>query len=687
MKRFTFLKSLVMLFALCLLGTGVAWAQTEAFYESFDQCDGLGGNDGQWNKISTTSPVRTDNSGWTTTQGNGADKCIRLGSSKNEGKATTPSIAYSGKGTLVFKAGSWDGDNTTLNVSIDGATVDGETSFKLTDAQFEEFNIPFTATGASIKITFSATGKNERFFLDEVIVKNESYVTPPTFSLEEGTYNLGQSHELEITAGEGTTIYYALNGSDTYNEYTRPIILNQTTTVSAYAQDADGNRSEIVEATYTFEVTPPTFSLEEGTYNLGQSYELEITAGEGTTIYYALNGDDTYNEYTRPIILNKTTIVSAYAEDAEGNQSDIVEATYTFSAPSSTIYNKVTSIDELEEGAIYLIVAEGKGKALSAQDNTNYRSDASVEINDNSISTGVNASGLPYELTLGKDGDNYTFYDATSEGYLSLNKNENQLHTSSSLSENAQWNITISGEETHLNSVAYSDREIRYNSSQPRFACYKGSQQPVTLYKKAAAATTGTFTIGEAGYATFFTDWTFVMPEGVEGGIVTSADDGRLTVDYCYHSGTTVPANTGLLLKGAAKTYTYNLSTETPDAPKVNYLKGSVDGGMTEGEDCLFYMLSYDQNNENLGFYWGAADGAAFKSGAGKAYLALPQAVASQVRGFILDGTTTGISGVTTEANNAPAAVYSLTGVRMGTTTDGLPAGIYIVNGKKVLVK
>ncbi len=177
------------------------------------------------------------------------------------------------------------------------------------------------------------------------------------------------------------------------------------------------------------------------------------------------------------------------------------------------------------------------------------------------------------------------------------------------------------------------------------------------------------------------------MPEGVKGGIVTDAVDGNLTVDYCYTADTTVPANTGLLLKGAAKTYTYNLSTETPDAPEVNYLKGSVNGGLTEGEDCLFYMLSYDKEGKNLGFYWGADAGAAFESGAGKAYLALPQAVASQVRGFVLDGTTTGISGVTTEANNAPAAVYSLTGVRMGTSTDGLPAGIYIVNGKKVLVK
>ena len=177
------------------------------------------------------------------------------------------------------------------------------------------------------------------------------------------------------------------------------------------------------------------------------------------------------------------------------------------------------------------------------------------------------------------------------------------------------------------------------------------------------------------------------MPEGVKGGIVTGAIDGNLTVAYRYPANSIVPANTGLLLKGAAKTYTYNLSTETPDAPEENYLKGSVDGGMTKGEGCLFYMLSYDAKGENLGFYWGAAGGAAFESGAGKAYLALPQAVASQVRGFVLDGTTTGISGVTTEANNAPAAVYSLTGVRMGTSTDGLPAGIYIVNGKKVLVK
>ena len=589
MKRFTFLKSLVMLFALCLLGTGAAWAQTEQTVTFDISSYGVSQGTSLADRPLTESPI-------TITAGEGGNTPLRYWGDE----ADSHLRIYSG--------------NQLIIAAEEGVQI--------------------------LEIVFNRSLTN--------------------FSASEG--NLSGS----TWSGNASSIIFTNNNT------------------KGNTQISEINITYLPAAGF---VAPPTFSLEPGTFNLGQSHELEINSDEGTTVYYALNGAATYTEYTRPIILNQTTTVSAYAQDADGNQSDKVEATYTFEAPSSTVYNKVTSIDELEEGAIYLIVAEGQGKALSAQDNTNYRSDASVEINDNSISTSVNASGLPYELTLGKDGDNYTFYDATSNGYLSLNKSDNQLHTSTTASGNAQWTITISGEETHLNSVAYSDREIRYNSSQPRFACYKGSQQPVTLYKKAAAATTGTFTIGKAGYATFFTDWTFVMPEGVEGGIVTGAADGRLTVDYRYTAGTTVPANTGLLLKGAAKTYTYNLSTETPDAPEVNYLKGSVDGGMTEGDGCLFYMLSYDQSGENLGFYWGAEGGAAFENGAGKAYLALPQAVASQVRGFILDGSTTGINGVTTEATDAPAAVYSLTGIRMGTTTDNLPTGIYIVNGKKVLVK
>ena len=590
MKRFTFLKSLVMLFALCLLGTGAAWAQTEQTVTFDISSYGVSQGTSLSDYPLTIAPITISDEG----DGSG-----------------NASGFYSG--TLRF----YEGNVATISAN-EGATI--------------------------TSITFD-------------------YTRDANFSVKPGLYSNG------TWTGEAQVVKFT---------------------------KTDGqiriNRIEVTYLPAAGFVAPPTFSLEEGTYNLGQSYELEITAGEGTTIYYALNGSDTYNKYTRPIILNKTTTISAYAEDAKGNRSEIVEATYTFEVAENNVFTAVTSTSDLIDGSTYILVCSDSRypKALSSVANTgNNRTSADIEISsDGNIVCETNAQNLPYELTLGHVADNiYTLYDATSNVYLGISEDDNRLQDVSEPSENAQWSITMDGNSIVFTNIAYSDRTIRYNNSASCFAAYNRGQQPVTLYKKAAAATTGTFTIGKAGYATFFTDWTFVMPEGVEGGIVTDAADGNLTVDYHYHAGSIVPANTGLLLKGAAKTYTYDLSTETPDAPEVNFLKGSVDGGMTEGEGCLFYMLSYDREGKNLGFYWGEKEGAAFKNGAGKAYLALPQAVASQVRGFVLDGTTTGISGVTTEANNAPAAVYSLTGVRMGTSTDGLPAGIYIVNGKKVLVK
>ena len=455
-------------------------------------------------------------------------------------------------------------------------------------------------------------------------------------------------------------------------------------------------------STPSIEVAAPEFSVPAGMYS--KPFNLTLSAPEADRIMYTLDGTEpSFDEgngkiYENPIHISETTTVKAIARDADANTSRVVSATYTILNVEASTYQAVTSSAELVDGGTYIIVAESNGVSVALSEvDDNKRAAAPVTIEGNQIVTSVNVSQLPFEITLQHiSGNQYRLYDAISGGYIAMRSGDKTDLIISANEDNASsaWEITVNNNETNIVNASYNKRGILYSITNTAFRAYANSNKgdksysTVRLYKKIEAATTGTFTIGEAGYATFFTDRTFVMPEGVEGGIVTGAIDGNLTVDYHYYpANSIVPANTGLLLKGAAKTYTYNLSTETPDAPKVNYLKGSVDAATTEGEGCLFYMLSYDQEGKNLGFYWGKEGGAAFENGAGKAYLALPKAVASQVRGFVLDGTTTGISGVTTEANNAPAAVYSLTGVRMGTTTDGLPAGIYIVNGKKVLVK
>ena len=107
----------------------------------------------------------------------------------------------------------------------------------------------------------------------------------------------------------------------------------------------------------------------------------------------------------------------------------------------------------------------------------------------------------------------------------------------------------------------------------------------------------------------------------------------------------------------------------------------NVDG---DTESYKFYRLTLNakQDKGSIGFYWGAEDGGPFTVSAHKAFLAVPREEASAAA-MPFDGTT-GLAGVNTiqSENND---IYSLSGVKM--KGDKLPKGIYITNGKKVVVK
>lgn len=197
--------------------------------------------------------------------------------------------------------------------------------------------------------------------------------------------------------------------------------------------------------------------------------------------------------------------------------------------------------------------------------------------------------------------------------------------------------------------------------------------------------------VSAAGYATYFNNKAWVVPENMEAGIVTGVNDHILGVDWIYVTGKVVPANTAVLIKAPEQEYTCSLSSDEVAVPTGNQLKGTLENAMTEGENCVFYKLAYDQQGENLGFYWGAENGAAFMNQAYKAYLALPQAQASEINGFLIDtdGGTTGVTDI--QAKNIKVDVYTLGGVLIRQQVeavhalDGLQKGIYIVNGKKII--
>ena len=131
--------------------------------------------------------------------------------------------------------------------------------------------------------------------------------------------------------------------------------------------------------------------------------------------------------------------------------------------------------------------------------------------------------------------------------------------------------------------------------------------------------------------------------------------------------------------------------TEVTAKNALEYRRAIVDGkymtsSLNFAEGCRYYKLSVDNDKQNPGFYYGAAEGAAFEMKNGSsAYLTVSASLASPALLFD-DNEITGIENLTPTqgaANNG--AVYNLQGVRMNGKS--LQKGLYIINGKKGDIK
>lgn len=188
------------------------------------------------------------------------------------------------------------------------------------------------------------------------------------------------------------------------------------------------------------------------------------------------------------------------------------------------------------------------------------------------------------------------------------------------------------------------------------------------------------------GYATFYSAVPAIVPEGLQAGLVTVNEQQRLLINYCYNAGEVIPAKTGVLLKGAEGSYPQVFQAANTTVPAENLLHGTITDQETAapeaGKDYRFYKLSLDNDNQNLGFYWGAEDGAAFTNKAGRAYLAIEKTEAA-VKGFSITDLETGIGQVSGNETMSNGAVYDLQGRRV----EKAVRGMYIQNGRKFIVK
>ena len=198
----------------------------------------------------------------------------------------------------------------------------------------------------------------------------------------------------------------------------------------------------------------------------------------------------------------------------------------------------------------------------------------------------------------------------------------------------------------------------------------------------------GTITIATPeGFGTYYNESSYILPEGLTAfGYTTANTDGTLVKTEEFTGGDVVPAGAALVVKGNEGEYecyaTDQVATKTLEG---NLLKGVAKATTVEkAEGFKRYVLT--KVNGVLGFY--QTQSGNIKVPANRAYLELTEAQAQAVSFFQLDGETTGIENATATTKEAPKAIYTLSGVRLkATTTQGLPAGAYVVNGKVVIVK
>lgn len=496
-------------------------------------------------------------------------------------------------------------------------------------------------------------------------------------SSNKGVATIGETDGQITIVGAGTTTITATLASDPEVKSSYELTVNKTT------------------ATLEFEQSSYTVNFDEiiTLKAVSNNPDAQITYSTTDGDWYI---DEKSGEFLAGTTAGKVTVTATMAE-SDKYTGATATCTVNIVDPNQQVYKKVTSQEDITDGDTYLIISEEYNKALSEINVSDTRGIAvDVTIADDIYSNQTNAEGLPYEYTISTTGDG-RYSIKNTQGYLAIIKGDKtNLTVSETETENCHWTITYQDGKVLLKGNA-GGRILGYNSSANCFRYYDentSTYNNITLYKK-VTSTTGSFSITDAGFATYYTDKAFVMPENVQGGIVTKAnkETNQLTISYNYQPGTVVPAKTPIVLKGEKGDYTVNYTTSEETAPAGNILYGAenVDAdGMTfvKGTNVKYYKLALD-NDGKCGFYWGATDGAAFEYTANRAFLAIDITDASQApASFSLDGdgSTTAINGIM-NGNDDSQKIYTVTGVYAGKSLNNLPKGIYIVGGKKVAVK
>ncbi len=609
---------------------------TLVFHETFDQFNSVGGCDGVWGGFSPSPSMKKDgpdpdNTGWTYYDPSyiyRASKCMQIGTrdAQEIQWAKTPAIPLTGDATIVFRAAAWNTESEVVKIKIDTSSGKlSQSDFTLQKGVFKEYTVVLTGVKQSAKIKFSCTKKDvNRFFLDDVAVYASEAPDP---SPEK------QSPELSFTP--------AALSVNLGEEFEVPVLSNPHG-LTGITYNSSSEQVAKVDAA---------------------SGDLAIVGAGTTTITAKFSGNDAYEAGSASYTLTVKK-PDAGGEEKPGG-GDPSEEEFLTSSETISLTKKVDPSQPIKGHAATLKFVKLPTATFPPAWNETTNLLHVYAQNTITVSSPLKITGIKI-----------VYMKTTTANVEKLHPNVGKCKYAVPF-EKKYLAVVWSGES---NEVVFT-----HTGSSGVFHLLR-----IEVTFSAPALTVPAIATRE-GYTTFYSDKSFIMPVGLEGTAV--GYDGReLVMDWAYPSGSVVPASTPLLLRGKqGESYPTSVVTENADTPPAgNLLVGTLTDETPVGEG-KYYLLTYSTINgeEVLGFYLKSPDGSAFVNKAGKACLRLaPDVNPSALKGFTVVGVPTAVEGVISETATQDRPVYTLSGRPVTPSlVKSLPAGVYIRDGKKFIVR
>lgn len=306
----------------------------------------------------------------------------------------------------------------------------------------------------------------------------------------------GKNHTFNV-AGTSFTVNINKNATPFDNQPYAATTASMTGIASIY-QSAGQLAPRNLEDVSGFKVTEPTIVEVDPSslsfLSTGGTKTITVTtANQGANVITAtglsgnLSSSVEGNVVTVTAIENNGGAVEQTLVIALGNSKVNVVVKQDAKGAVTKVYEKVTSAPSDWSGKYLITYTKEDGttvKVLSGKGAGDYAGyvDILSAYNSSNETIAANDETNQYACTIAKvegSEDQYTILLGST--YLGLTKDGNNLHFDSSIKDGFQWKF----DDTKIIPVKYAARNLQWNNNnnQYRFACYKGTQVDVTIYK------------------------------------------------------------------------------------------------------------------------------------------------------------------------------------------------------------